>query len=160
MVKQMLSFISKLIGSFMERAPPPSLATRYRCPRRDGRSSDGHANVAEATAPGRPPQPGGHRNRPATPQHHHEQRARSCHARQKKCCSAHKHKPHNTLHSHTWHSPRTGRSIMEDPRVWPLHSRGTALALAREGQARHHQCHRALVLPRSGSCPALVCLCR
>eukprot|EP00967_Tisochrysis_lutea_P121851 scaffold201143_cov34-Tisochrysis_lutea.AAC.3 len=36
----------------MDRSPPPS--ARRRRPRRDRRSIDGHAAVAEATAPGRP----------------------------------------------------------------------------------------------------------
>ena len=45
---------------------------------------------------------------------------------------------HTTSHSHTSHTTPEGRSIREGPRAWTLHSRGTALALRREGLARHH----------------------
>ena len=47
----------------------------------------------------------------------------------------------STIHSHTSHNTPKGRSHRVGPRAGTLHSRDTALALRREGLARHHLRH-------------------
>mgnify|MGYP003684700691 CR=1 FL=1 len=48
---------------------------------------------------------------------------------------------HITPHSHTSHTTPEGHSTREGLRAGTLHSRGTALALRREGLARRHLRH-------------------
>eukprot|EP00967_Tisochrysis_lutea_P015653 scaffold17639_cov30-Tisochrysis_lutea.AAC.1 len=68
----------KLIGTWSaRRLPPPLPPPSPPCRHARRRSTDGHGNVAEATAPGRPTQPGGHHSHLTTPSQHHERQDES-----------------------------------------------------------------------------------